>query len=228
MDPETFYPSATLSERLELRERLAGSLGVPNTASWLVFVGRLDSQKDPLLLLAALRKVRQSHPEVRLLMIGDGILRPEVERICRCEDLHDRVKLLGARPATEIAEVLRSSDLFVLSSAYEGMSIAVLEALACGLPVVSTNVGEIDLVLTDGINGYVSKERSPEHLADAVCRALGRLDRMRGAPCADAVAAYRPERVLRSIYDNHRRQLDSAAEGTASGYRPVRYHAAKR
>jgi glycosyltransferase involved in cell wall biosynthesis len=206
MDTETFYPASSADERQDLRMKLIGSLGVPSTSRLLVFVGRLDHQKDPLLLVKAFREALQRQANLHLIIIGDGILRADVETFCRANELENRASLLGVRSATQIADILRASDLFVLSSAYEGMCIAVLEALAVGLPVVSTQVGEIDLVLKSGVNGQIVQERSPESLAEAICKSIDQLTIIRGDPCLKAVRPYHPENVLKTIYENHRHQ----------------------
>lgn len=213
MDSELFRPPASEAERVEARRRVADEFGLDVEQKLAVFVGRLDYQKDPVLLLNALGLLRESGTGLQLLLIGDGILRPEVESLLAAyPTLAAHVRLLGARKAAQIADILRASDLFVLSSAYEGMSIALLEALACGLPAVSTQVGEVDLVLTDGINGQICKDRTANGLADSIRLALGDLDSMRGPPCLKAVAPYRPEQVLARIYENHRQQLSGRAQ----------------
>jgi glycosyltransferase involved in cell wall biosynthesis len=114
--------------------------------------------------------------------------------------------LLGVRPPSEIARLHRASDLFALSSAYEGMPIAVLEALACGIPVVSTDVGEIRRVVTNGVNGMVATERTAAALAAAITTTIEAGDAMRGDACTRAIAAFRPANVLNRIYENHRSQ----------------------
>jgi glycosyltransferase involved in cell wall biosynthesis len=120
------------------------------------------------------------------------------------------VTLTGALNRESIAELLRAADLFVLSSAYEGMPIAVLEALASGLPVVSTDVGELRRVIRDGINGRLCPCAAPETLAAAITDALAGLEAMRGVPCEDSILPYHPERVLAQLYANHRRQAQAA------------------
>jgi glycosyltransferase involved in cell wall biosynthesis len=96
----------------------------------IVSVARLDPQKNPLLLIDAL----PPDPRCHLLLAGDGALAPEVRKRAS-----DRVHLLGVR--TDIPELLRACDLFALASDYEGLPVAVIEAMAAGLPVVATRVG---------------------------------------------------------------------------------------
>jgi glycosyltransferase involved in cell wall biosynthesis len=199
-----FYPVSNAEERRALRLQLGERFGIPASSQLLTSVGRFDRQKDPILLLDALKDVLKVRPNTHLLMVGDGILRPQVEASLQSEELRGHVTLLGAMPPTDIADLLRASDLFVLSSAYEGMPRVVLEALATGAPVVTTDVGEVRLVVQDGVNGAIVTERTPAHFAKAVCDVLARVQSLRGAPCERAVVPYLAETVLDQIYHYHR------------------------
>jgi glycosyltransferase involved in cell wall biosynthesis len=205
VDNTVFSPAAT-SDHAGLQAQLRAELGVPRARSLLIFVGRLDHQKDPLLLLEAFRIAIGQLPGLHLLVVGDGELRTPVTEFLRANALADHVSLLGVRGAVEIGRLLRGSDLFVMSSAYEGMPIAVLEALASGVPVATTDVGEIRLVVRPGVNGAISPARTAPALANAITTAMGALARLRGEPCTSAVVPYHPQRVLGILYDNHRRQ----------------------
>ena len=206
VDTDVFKPSSTDGERAHARAQLREQLGFPLDAFLLVFVGRLDRQKNPLLLLEAFAQVRSRVPRVRLALVGDGTLRSSVEQWIRERGLADEVSLLGALPRERIADMHRAADLFVLSSAYEGLPIALLEALACGLPAACTDVGEIRRVLREGENGALCATHSASAMAESVIAAAARLERMRGGPCIRAVKDYGPESVLGIIYDNHSRQ----------------------
>jgi len=212
VDTTVFSPCTSLDERDRLCGVLRAKLGLRlSSTRILVFVGRLDIVKDPLLLLDAFRESIRTLPDLHLVIIGDGVLRSNVEHACVKFGLSGHVSLMGAMRPSDIADVLRASDLFVLSSAYEGMPIAVLEALATGLPVVSTNVGEIPLVVANGVTGQICADHTPTSLSKAICIALGASDRMRGKPCEKAVESYHPEKVLSLLYDNHRAQAKLTA-----------------
>jgi glycosyltransferase involved in cell wall biosynthesis len=207
VDTKVFSPCRSLDERNRLCSAFRAKLGLTSSSTRiLVFVGRLDIVKDPLLLLEAFRESIRTRPDLHLVIIGDGVLRQNVERACLKSELNGHVTLLGVMQPSDIADVLRASDLFVLSSVYEGMPIAALEALASGLPVVSTNVGEIPLVVKNGVTGQISVDRTSKSLADAICAALEAIDQMTGKPCEKAVESYHPEKVLGLLYDNHRAQ----------------------
>ena len=206
VDTDVFGPSAGTEQRLRTQQALRAQFDLGETIRILTFVGRLDSQKDPLLLLTAFTLARRRDRSLHLVIVGDGALRPKVEAYIAEQNMVQHVTLLGAKRPAEIADILRGSDLFVLSSAYEGMPIAVLEALATGLPVVSTNVGEIAGTVRNGANGQISEERTSESLAQALATALAGAAQMRGAPCVNSVTQFHPEIVFGAIYENHRRQ----------------------
>ncbi|HWW22050.1 MAG TPA: glycosyltransferase family 4 protein [Steroidobacteraceae bacterium] len=206
VDTAIFTPPADAAERDTARATLRARLGLSDASvRVLTTVGRLDKQKDPLLLIEAFA---QASPQanLHLVLVGDGVLRSNVEQLCSTLKLSGQVSFVGVQPPLQIASILRGSDLFVLSSAYEGMPIAVLEALATGLPVVSTNVGEIPLLIKNGISGQIASERTAQGLSAAVGAALDQVAAMRGKPSEDAVSPFRPELILRSIYENHRSQ----------------------
>jgi glycosyltransferase involved in cell wall biosynthesis len=106
-------------------------------------VGRLDAVKGQIHLVEALGVLLKRNPtlarRVRLALIGDGPLRSAIERRVRALGLGDRVWMPGSR--NDVPELMRGIDLFVLPSLAEGISNTVLEAMACGLPVVATAVG---------------------------------------------------------------------------------------
>jgi glycosyltransferase involved in cell wall biosynthesis len=206
VDSTVFVPSPSDSSRTLTRAALRCQIGISPDAPLLVFVGRLDQQKDPLLLIESFKLSLTALPNLHLAVVGDGVLRSRVEEVVRVHGLTAQVHFLGVRPPLEIAEILRAADLYVLCSAYEGMPIAMLEALATGLPVVCTDVGEVRLVVHDGINGQISAARDPESFADAILKVLSRAETMRGPACEQAVRQYRPELVLENVYANHRLQ----------------------
>src|SRR5688572_23768923 len=200
VDTDIFSPIAKEDARAACRERVRNELSLPLDARLLVFVGRLDRQKDPTLLLEAFLLARQREPDLHLVIIGDGALRAALESKIHAAGIGSAVRLLGAVPGHRIAGILKGSDLFVLTSAYEGMPIAVLEALATGLPVVATDVGEIRLVVKEGFNGTISGERTADAFAGAIRSALMSLDSLRGVPCVSAAALFAPEAVLGPLY----------------------------
>jgi glycosyltransferase involved in cell wall biosynthesis len=138
-------------------------------------------------------------------MVGDGVLKNPLKHHADKLGLQERILFVGSLTAQDISELLRIADLFLLSSAYEGMPICVLEALGCGLPVATTDVGEVGRVVFEGINGEITNDRSPESLSATIVSCLDKLPQYSGIPCTNAVSEYVPSRVLEPVYENYRR-----------------------
>jgi glycosyltransferase involved in cell wall biosynthesis len=207
VDTDVFVPRPKILTHLAARASLKREKGISETGPLIITVGRLDKQKDPFLMLRSFASVRADVPDAQLAFIGDGALRRALEAEIAALQLQDSVTLLGALPGLEISKVLWAADLFALSSAYEGMPIAVLEALACGLPIVSTNVGEVTRVVRTGFNGAVVSERSPRAMSRAMLETLRQSGRsVIEQNCFSSVIPFTAEAVLGDLYQNHRRQ----------------------
>jgi len=203
VDADVFSPIAE-PERKLLRGRFAGELRISIQSAWVISVGRLDTQKDPKLLLSAIARVHATGLNVCWLVVGDGVLRSMLEREVDSLGLQDRVRFLGLKRPDEIAELLRAADVFALSSAYEGMPMALLEALGSGLPVVTTDVGEVRRVVQPGVNGSIATDRSEAAFSASLSEVVDQRECLRGAPALAAVQNFRPAQVLAAVYDRYR------------------------
>lgn len=141
--------------------------GVPT----VLFVSRLIERKGLHLLLSALGTLLQEGVEFRVLVIGDGPMREKLEQQTAALGLTDRTTFLGLIDHGRLPELYRQGDIFCLPSASEGMASVVLEALATGLPIVTTDVPGTSELVTDGYNGFVA----PIGDADALVAPLRRL-----------------------------------------------------
>ena len=137
--------------------------GVPRPR--IGYVGRLAEQKRPDLLVQAFGDVRAP---ASLVVVGDGPLRPQVEAAVRRSPARGRITLEGFVPHDEVPAVLRSFDLLVLPSVYEEMGSVLTEAMACGLPVVASDVGGIPDVVSDGETGVLVPPGDVAALAKAL------------------------------------------------------------
>ena len=204
MDPQTFHP-ATPDGRQSLRTQLLSQYGLEPDADILVSVGRLDHQKNPLLAIAAFAQAIAKRPTARLLMVGDGILRNDVEQFITQSNLVGRVILAGLKSPQEISQILQASDLYLMSSAYEGMPISVLEAMGTGLPVVSTTVGELKRVVDSGRTGQLIDSHEPADLADAILKVLAQPSAPQRAASIELVSPFIPDRVLEPVFNAYRK-----------------------
>jgi glycosyltransferase involved in cell wall biosynthesis len=125
-------------------------------------VARLDQQKGHTVLFDAIREF----PDALFVLAGDGPEKPVLEAKARELGIDDRVIFLGHR--SDIRELLAACDLFVLPSQYEGLGLAVLEAMAAGRAVVATAVGGVPEVVVNGVTGVLVRPRDPSALAKAI------------------------------------------------------------
>jgi sugar transferase (PEP-CTERM/EpsH1 system associated) len=131
-------------------------------------VARLSPEKDLANLVRAAAIARPSDPELRIEVAGDGPCRPELRQLVAELGLEGRVSLLGA--VNDVAGQLARAGLFVLPSRSEGIALTLLEAMACGLPVVATHVGGTPEVVFDGETGLLVPPGDPVALAQAILR----------------------------------------------------------
>jgi glycosyltransferase involved in cell wall biosynthesis len=165
VDTAAFRPGDE-RERGDLRDRFA----VPAGAPVAVCISRLSPHKRVDLLVRALAQLRPDLPAARLWIIGQGAEREALERLARACGVADRVQFLGAIDRQEVAERLRAADVLVLCSIWEGLSNALLEAMATALPVLATRVSGTEDVVTPGENGLLIPPDSEADLAAGLRR----------------------------------------------------------
>lgn len=202
VDTDAFQPP-TADERVHARR----ALGLQGNELVLGCVARMVPVKCHDDLVAAFAVLHRQHPEARLLLIGDGPLRDAIKRQVSGLGLDDAVLLPGNRE--DIDAVLPAMDIAVLSSSSEGMSNALLEAMACGLPVIATAVGANTQLVADGGNGLLSPPRMPELLARSMLALAGspaRRQAMGAASRARVVASHSLGRMV-DAYDRLYQQL---------------------
>jgi len=147
--------------RTELRCAITGDAARPLVLS----VGRLSVQKGFGDLLTAFAQTRIAHPSAFLAVAGSGELREALNEQLTALGLTGHAALLGAR--NDVPHLLAAADVFVSSSWWEGLPVAVLEALAAGLPVIATRVGDVPLVMVEG-TGLLTDAKAPDQLARAL------------------------------------------------------------
>jgi glycosyltransferase involved in cell wall biosynthesis len=141
-------------------------LNIPTESQILLFVGRLDPQKDPLFLLDAFAVVRSSLPELHLVYVGDGILKSKLMEAMQTRSLMNCVHVLGWR--ADVPELLKTADGLALCSRWEGMPNVVLEAFAAGTPVVAVPAEGVSELIVDGETGFIVSPRDAGALAAAI------------------------------------------------------------
>ena len=182
IDTDTWSPGST-------PEDLRDALGFKGVFPVIGYVGRVMPEKDLETWILSAATVAEHYPQAQFLLVGDGRDSSTLEQL---NDLgvrlgiQDRLNFIGYRE--NLLPVYATMDLFVLSSLREGLPNSVLEAMAMGLPVVSTDVGGTRELVADGETGYIVPQKDPDRLSEAVLNILssdqrrlgmGRAGRMR-------------------------------------------------
>ena len=176
----TAFPVAATRARvihngIDFAELTAGGdarASAPPPAPYLLCIAAHNEKKGLDVLLRAFAAIARAHPELRLLLVGDGPLRGELEARARELAFDGRVEFLGARGRSDVARLLSGCLAFVLPSRSEPFGMVVVEALACGRPVVASAVGGIPEILEDGRSGLLVPPDDPDALARAVSSLL--------------------------------------------------------
>jgi glycosyltransferase involved in cell wall biosynthesis len=154
------------------RARQRTDLGLPPEGRLIGHVARLDPAKDQTSLIRAFLLASHAHPDIRLVIVGDGPSRSVLEELAENLGIRKRIEFLGSR--IDVQELLPHFDVFVLSSIHEGLPLALLEAMASARPVIVTAVGEIPRIVQSGLTGVVVPPGSPRAVADALVSLLCR------------------------------------------------------
>lgn len=150
------------TDRSEVRQQM----GAGENDVVLLSVGRLVYQKAHEYLVSAMPAVLKELPNVKAGICGDGLLRADLEAQIRSLGLEKEIKLFGMQ--ANVTKYLAAADVFVLPSRWEGLPIALLEAMSAGLPVIATRVEGVDEVVEEGVQGVLVQPESTEELVKAI------------------------------------------------------------
>jgi len=162
VDVERFRPDGPRATDTAGAEKGAGAGRGPTLGT----IGRLDPVKNQEALLEAFARLRQRHAGLRLVIVGDGPLRGHLQSLAQSLGVAGDVTFTGSR--TDTPDLLRSFDVFVLPSVNEGISNTILEAMACGVPVVASGVGGNPELVVDGVCGSLYDPADPQALQQAL------------------------------------------------------------
>lgn len=139
-----------------------------------LFVGSLLPVKDPTTLLVAFKRVLKTVKDANLIIVGDGYLKNEMEIYISIEGLKSNVHFSGHINHRDVAKYMLESDFLCISSIKEGWPTIIFEALSCGLPVISTDVGGISEALVSSDYGIIVPPGNPERFANAMINSLNK------------------------------------------------------
>lgn len=167
-------------DRAAARQRF----GIEEGGFVIGFVGRMSEEKRPLAFLAVAAPILAAHPHVRLLVLGDGPMTKAFGDAAGAAGIASRLHHLPRLDRAAMPQFYAACSILVMSSRIEGTPLAMLEALAMGCPVATTDVGDAALIIREGINGFIVPVAAPEALTPRIAGLVGdpaALERMRVA-----------------------------------------------
>jgi glycosyltransferase involved in cell wall biosynthesis len=179
--------------------RLRAELGLPADSLIVGTVAALEPLKGHLVLLEAIAQIQHEFPQAYFVFSGEGVMRPQLEDFIRRHQLNNQVYLLGF--TKDARAITNAFDAVAFPSFYEGMPIAILEAMALAKPIVASAVGGIPEEIEDGVSGWLTPPRDSAALAVALRRLLGDFDLARAIGAAGRERYYRLFTVQHMVDD---------------------------
>jgi glycosyltransferase involved in cell wall biosynthesis len=167
----------------------------------LLFIGRLCEQKGPLILMETLKSLREKNLPVNVTFAGDGELRSEIEAYAHRYNLTKYITITGWVDSTKIRSLLLSTDMMVLPSFAEGLPVAIMEAMASKVPVVSTRIAGIPELVRNLDTGFIVSPGCSDELSDAI-QTLIELSTVERQDLL--------ERAYQAVYTNHNARNEAA------------------
>lgn len=199
-DTEKFYPLS--GQKKSIKEKsLIFNKNLSIDKRWVLFVGRLQDSKAPFRLLDSFLDYNDKYRSANLIVIGEGNLKNKMSDYIIKYKAENDIFLLGNMTQKDLADFYRASDVLLLASNYEGMPRCVLEALGSGLPVVSTNVGEVKNIVKNNYSGEIIDSFSPKDISKSLKKVLNNPHVYTKENCLNCVSEYIPEKVLGPVYD---------------------------
>ena len=161
------------------RKEARYQLGIREDEKVVIFVGTLVPVKGVRYLIEAMNIIKQERPETRLLIVGDGPEKEKLQSLASQLGVEDNITFTKRVNNSKVAVYLAASDMFVLPTLSEGYPNTIAEAMASGLPIVSTSVRGLSEIIADGRNGFIVTPRNPTELAKKILLTL-RSDVLRG------------------------------------------------
>jgi glycosyltransferase involved in cell wall biosynthesis len=184
------------SEYAVSEKRISGlrkKLDIPADHSVICTIAHMEEHKGIKYLLESASLLLQSRNDVSFLIVGEGTLKEDLRKLCVVLKIEKNVIFAGER--SDIPEILSLSDIFVLPSLREGLPLTILEAMACGKPVIATNVGGIPEVVKDGVSGILVSPKDPEDLHSAMNELLDNREKLKKM-------GYNGKRVCNESFDS--------------------------
>jgi glycosyltransferase involved in cell wall biosynthesis len=164
----------------------------------ILYVGRFSIEKGLDLLLKSFEEVHMNDPMTRLVLLGDGLEENKLKEMVRAHNINN-VAFMAPVAHDLIPEIMNCADVFALSSFQEGLPTVVLEAFACGIPVVATDVGDVGKVVKEGETGFLVKNREAEEFSKGILQVIENIDVNYNENCQAMASGYSWDNIVKEI-----------------------------
>lgn len=156
--------------------KLAIKRKIDKRSNLVGYIGRLSEEKGIINLIKAIPLVLRKRADTHFVILGDGGLAEKIKKTIKANGLETHVKLTGWIPHEDVPRCLNELRLLILPSFTEGLPNVILEAMACGTPVLASSVGAIPDIIKDGETGFLLKSNDPRHIAERIIKLLNKPD----------------------------------------------------
>jgi len=181
------------------KNKIRKKMKYDNSDKIILYFGRIGPPKRVADIIKSFSILKEEMSKVKLVIIGDGVQKHEMERLASKLNLSNSVLFLGARIRDELPELINAADISVLYSGNEGSPLSVKESLACGVPVVANRVGDIDEIVKSGKNGYILYKENNYELSELMKKCLNESDSMK-FKCIESVKPYSVNLINKNVF----------------------------
>lgn len=199
VDTNLFKPLDKLLQREKLK--------LNSNDNIILYVGRIEPPKRIKEMIEAFEIVLKKSTNYKLILVGDGTQLNAIRDIVIKIKLSEAILFWGVRSKSELPSIYNAADITVLYSGNEGSPLSVKESLACGVPVVANDVGDISDIIIDGMNGYIVKKETPAALADCLLKCIGKSLEMK-EDCINSITNFKTEKVSAKVIDLYKKALN--------------------
>ena len=196
VNTKLFYP-------LE-RENSRNFLAYSNTDKIIIYVGRIEPPKKINSIIKAFQILVNQDNSYKLVIVGDGVLMEDSKSLALKLNLKENIHFLGVRKRMELPQLFSSADVSILISGNEGSPLSVKESLACGVPVIANDVGDISEIVKNSHNGYIVDSENIDEIAEALKLATNDSLNMR-QNCIDSIQDFSTEKVSEKVINLYKK-----------------------
>lgn len=179
---------------------LRRKFNISEKAKVIIYIGRVEYPKRIADIVKSFNILRSIINNVKLLIVGTGTDIGGIKNLINDLRIENDVYLLGMKMREELNEIINCADISVLYSYNEGSPLSIKESLACGVPVVANNVGDVEKTVIDGKTGYILKKESNEDLAKMMAKCINECENMKHS-CLEKAKEFSTEKVLKRVYN---------------------------